>query len=606
MIKTSMGLNQYEKDDLFNILGENGLNETIQRINDFMEDANDFMGNAVEQAESIDWLAENGNTSNVYLLPNWHLYEYTTKENVTIKRTVTDDITLTDGIRVGSDGTDRTQAGFCATPHIDLTNIPKPCTIHLTGAKWAYATSSETGPIMFYATKTDGSVLTNGYTSDAVGKGYFTVVKNNGDVTDVTITVLSDEVATIRLSGHWARGDINGTNGGNTMVAKAKLQYKVEQFYETATDWFDTGRVIVSEDRIIKIENDIEDLRVELESTIKVVDSISWLEQNGDKNKVYVTKKGAICVYDAEKWVEYTSSQSSTHLSEEDRLSIISEIMEMLGHTTYAIMSNNNDITLMGEIPDDVYTVKYEMEDESTLDVSSFNTMDADLTFKVINNLTNCTNDKDSITELYSGESYSATIGTSEGYFISKFIVTMGEDDVTNSVVSGNAITIESVTGDIVITAKAVEIASQPNQIPISTDVNGNLFVGTNGEAGYKTNTRIRSSAGDETTSSGREATGYIPVKYGDTIAIENIVLENSGQNSIAFYDANHNFIVGSYMVQFLRRGGTDAVNGEFISVIFNYDKVNTTTINENSGIAYFRFSANEITENSKVIVVSN
>ena len=55
------------------------------------------------------------------------------------------------------------------------------------------------------------------------------------------------------------------------------------------------------------------------------------------------------------------------------------------------------------------------------------------------------------------------------------------------------------------------------NQIPISTDSSGNLFVGANGEAGYKTDTRL-SVSGSERTQSGHETTGFIPAKYADTI----------------------------------------------------------------------------------------
>lgn len=134
---------------------------------------------------------------------------------------VTENITLTDGIRVGSDGGDRTQAGCCATPHIDLTNIPKPCTIHLTGARWAFYDTAATGHIMYYATKADGSKLAGGYTNDSIGDGYFSLVRNGGgeNETDVTVTVTSNEVATIRFGGVWTTVD------PNTMQAKATLTY---------------------------------------------------------------------------------------------------------------------------------------------------------------------------------------------------------------------------------------------------------------------------------------------------------------------------------------------------------------------------------------------
>ena len=118
---------------------------------------------------------------------------------------VTVNITLRDGYRLGSDGGDRTGAtGHCATERINLTNIPKPCTIHLTKAQWAFASSSETGYIMTCARNASGNNLVAAYTSTAIGGNYFTVVTNNGQLNDVTVTVTSNDVAEICFSGKWA------------------------------------------------------------------------------------------------------------------------------------------------------------------------------------------------------------------------------------------------------------------------------------------------------------------------------------------------------------------------------------------------------------------
>lgn len=150
-------------------------------------------------------------------------------EEVKAAEPVTTNITLTNGKRIGSDGTDRDLAGYCATEYIDLTNIPKPCTIHLTKAKWTFGSASETGTIMYYAWKADGSKLVGGYTNDTIGGGYFTLVRNNGKNTDVTVNVTSDEVTKIRFSGHWANGEVNTdwnlTNWDTVMQAEATLTY---------------------------------------------------------------------------------------------------------------------------------------------------------------------------------------------------------------------------------------------------------------------------------------------------------------------------------------------------------------------------------------------
>ena len=58
-----------------------------------------------------------------------------------------------------------------------------------------------------------------------------------------------------------------------------------------------------------------------------------------------------------------------------------------------------------------------------------------------------------SITE---GYHYSATLTVADGYTLDAVTVTMGGADVTSTVYADGTITIEAVTGDLVITASAV------------------------------------------------------------------------------------------------------------------------------------------------------
>lgn len=143
---------------------------------------------------------------------------------------VTVDIELRDGIRLGSDGGDRTgAAGYCATERIDLSDIPKPCTINLTKAKWAYDSTTETGYIMTCARDANGTNLVATYTNTSIGSDYFTVAADGTLKTGVIITVTSDEVAEICFSGHWAATDYSDSNvslaAANT---KATLTYTPE------------------------------------------------------------------------------------------------------------------------------------------------------------------------------------------------------------------------------------------------------------------------------------------------------------------------------------------------------------------------------------------
>lgn len=76
--------------------------------------------------------------------------------------------------------------------------------------------------------------------------------------------------------------------------------------------------------------------------------------------------------------------------------------------------------------------------------------------YTITNKLTNVTN-SNSATTIEEGSSYSATLSPSDGYKMATVTVTMGGADVTSSVYSNGNINITNVTGNIVITATAIE-----------------------------------------------------------------------------------------------------------------------------------------------------
>lgn len=79
-------------------------------------------------------------------------------------------------------------------------------------------------------------------------------------------------------------------------------------------------------------------------------------------------------------------------------------------------------------------------------------------TYSVTNKLTQCTSNNTSVTVM-EGQSYTATITANSGYTINSIVVKMGNIDISSSVVSKNIITIAKVTGNIVITAIAIQNA---------------------------------------------------------------------------------------------------------------------------------------------------
>ena len=84
------------------------------------------------------------------------------------------------------------------------------------------------------------------------------------------------------------------------------------------------------------------------------------------------------------------------------------------------------------------------------------------VTYTITNTLSNVTSNN-SATSATAGSAYSATLTANDGYTINTVTVLMGGVDVTDSVYSNGAITIGSVTGNVSITATAVEASSATN-----------------------------------------------------------------------------------------------------------------------------------------------
>ena len=79
--------------------------------------------------------------------------------------------------------------------------------------------------------------------------------------------------------------------------------------------------------------------------------------------------------------------------------------------------------------------------------------------YTVTNNLSNCTNSNNATT-IEENSTYSATITANEGCKLENVTVSMGGTDVTSTVYNNGIINISSVTGDIVITANAIQSSS--------------------------------------------------------------------------------------------------------------------------------------------------
>ena len=192
-------------------------------------------------------------------------------------------------------------------------------------------------------------------------------------------------------------------------------------------------------------------------------------------------------------------------------------------------------------------------------------------------------------TSIEDGAAYSATLTADTGYTLDTVTVTMGGTDITSTAYSDGGISIASVTGDIVITAVATKIVSYTNQVPISTDADGNVYNGT----GYKDGYRI-SSSGAEAALRSATATGFIPFTKGQTIRIggEGIMYDKYGC-LLMFYDLSKT-VIANAGIGYDKIGNT--TYGTWTTEensVFCLDPNDTypNTLSGNSG--YIRISAN-------------
>ncbi len=136
------------------------------------------------------------------------------------------------------------------------------------------------------------------------------------------------------------------------------------------------------------------------------------------------------------------------------------------------------------------------------------------------------------------------------------------------------------------------------NLIPLSTDASGNLYVGTNGEKGYKDGYKISVSTGNESAVEGIKCTGFIPVGYNDVLYFKGISFEASGSNTnYVVYNSNKSRLGGGNWYKEISGG----VNGEVVSIAVS--SLNPALGDVDANVAYIRISASVMDENSIITV---
>lgn len=169
----------------------------------------------------------------------------------------------------------------------------------------------------------------------------------------------------------------------------------------------------------------------------------------------------------------YTPVRGTDYWTEADKVEIVQRVIETLGgNPIFGIVDESNNIVVSGDLPDGTYSVKYEMENGTKLNIGNL-VIDTNVYYTVTNSLTQCTN-SNSATKVVQGSAYSATITAKSGYELKSVTATMGGTAVS---VSNGKINIASVTGNIVITAVAEEIVANYTNlfVPAQATLNNRL-----------------------------------------------------------------------------------------------------------------------------------
>ena len=137
------------------------------------------------------------------------------------------------------------------------------------------------------------------------------------------------------------------------------------------------------------------------------------------------------------------------------------------------------------------------------------------------------------------------------------------------------------------------------NQIPISTDESGNLFIGDSGEAGYKTGYRLSLSGGGETVTDGYECTGFIPITQNDVIRIKDIDISEENATNIICYDINKQPIAVNELNYGTTLYGLFVTYGTESNDVYTSKLSNVPFLTNLENVAYIRIGSQSITADS-------
>lgn len=224
---------------------------------------------------------------------------------------------------------------------------------------------------------------------------------------------------------------------------------------------------------------------------------------------------------------------SNNSIAVEDGLSYTAEITPEQDHDIVAltVTMGGVDVTSQVVTMQELYTIKNKLTNVSTSNATK---------------------------KVSSGSAYSAVLTADSGFAIDSVIITMGGNDVSQYYSSGT-INIPSVTGDLVITAVAVEQAAYENQVLNAvTATTNDIF---NNGLGYKNGVYISSSAANtqnDSSDANAVSTGFIPftipeIGLPSTIYIKGITLNTTAGHTRMQFSKNDS--IKTYYALYIQGG---------------------------------------------------
>ncbi len=185
------------------------------------------------------------------------------------------------------------------------------------------------------------------------------------------------------------------------------------------------------------------------------------------------------------------------------------------------------------------------------------------------------------------GAAFTAWLTVEEGWDLQSVSVTMGGSDVTGDVYDGSRIAIGAVTGDLVITALAVDPNGPVNLVSTSIDTDGTIFR----DCGYISNYRLQTN-GNMALLSGAITSGFIPYQ-GEVITISGSASATVGStgNYLGLYDGNFTRLLCLNFSNFMTGGAQWQQDGTYQLVLDPASVTNASIASCLESAAYLRCS---------------